>query len=247
VWAARRKPFRLTEQRATDAALFGFKHASISGNNQASLTEASSFVSIARPCVALRWAFVASISHSAYSRESLVLIFEMVVLKIARFVRRFALSSSAVVTVLTGCAVADFIPYSGQQQNWPTQPGSFVNTSYAIPAYISSYPNRPYNVIGYLDATTAPVRRRGVVAFAARRAKELGADAIVVLSQGTEYAGTVTTGNAFTCADKRRAVSPKIGRRSTSQEPMQAKAPESQYQRHHFERIVQSARCFPRK
>jgi hypothetical protein len=99
---------------------------------------------------------------------------------------------------LSGCAIADFTPYSGQQQNWPTQPGSFVNTSYAVPAYISSYPNRPYTVIGYLDATTAPVRRRGVVAFAARRAKELGADAIVVLSQGSEYAGTVSTGNAFT-------------------------------------------------
>jgi hypothetical protein len=29
------------------------------------------------------------------------------------------------------------------------------------------------------------------VAFAARRAKELGGDAIIVLHQGTEYAGTV--------------------------------------------------------
>jgi hypothetical protein len=34
--------------------------------------------------------------------------------------------------------------------------------------------------------------------FAARRAKELGADAIIVLAQGSEYAGTVNTGNAFT-------------------------------------------------
>ena len=55
--------------------------------------------------------------------------------------------------------MTDFTPYSGQQQNWPTQPGSFVNTSYAVPAYISSYPNRSYNVIGCLDATTAPIRR----------------------------------------------------------------------------------------
>ena len=102
------------------------------------------------------------------------------------------------VTLLSGCAIADFTPYSGQQQNWPTQPGSFVNTGYAIPAYISSYPDRPYNVIGYLDATTAPVRRRGVVAFAARRAKELGADAIIVLAEGQEYAGALSTGNAYT-------------------------------------------------
>jgi hypothetical protein len=53
-------------------------------------------------------------------------------------------------------------------------------------------------VIGYLDATTAPIRHRGAVAFAARRAKELGADAIIVLSCGTEYAGTISSGSAFT-------------------------------------------------
>lgn len=63
---------------------------------------------------------------------------------------------------------------------------------------VGSYPNRPYNVIGYLDATTAPIRRRGVVAFAARRAKELGADAIIVLAEGQEYAGAFSTGNAYT-------------------------------------------------
>jgi hypothetical protein len=60
---------------------------------------------------------------------------------------------------------------------------------------------RPYNVIGYLDATTAPIRRRGVVAFSARRAKELGADAIVVLEEGQEYAGSISTGNAYTAGN----------------------------------------------
>jgi hypothetical protein len=99
--------------------------------------------------------------------------------------------------LLSACAIADFEPYSGQQQNWPTSPGTFVNNTYVIPTYFG-YPPRPYNVVGYLDATTAPMRRRGVVAFAARRAKELGADAIIVLSHGTEYAGTISTGSAFT-------------------------------------------------
>jgi hypothetical protein len=59
-------------------------------------------------------------------------------------------------------------------------------------------PQRPFNVIGYLDATTAPIRHRGVVAFAAWRAKELGADAIVALSHGTEHAQTISTCSAFT-------------------------------------------------
>jgi hypothetical protein len=99
--------------------------------------------------------------------------------------------------LLSGCALADFEPYSGQQQNWPTSPGTFVNNTYVIPTYFG-YPPRPYSVIGYLDATTAPIRHRGAVAFAARRAKELGADAIIVLNHGTEYAGTISTGSAFT-------------------------------------------------
>jgi hypothetical protein len=51
---------------------------------------------------------------------------------------------------------------------------------------------------GYLDTTTAQIRHLGIVAFAARRAKELGADAIIVLSHGTEYAGTISTTGAFT-------------------------------------------------
>jgi hypothetical protein len=98
---------------------------------------------------------------------------------------------------LTGCAVADFMPYQGAQQNWPTARGAFVNTQYAVPAYYG-YPPRPYNVLGYLDATTAPIRQRGVVEFAARRAKEIGGDAIIVQSSGRQYAGTYSSGGAFT-------------------------------------------------
>ena len=74
---------------------------------------------------------------------------------------------------------------------------TFVNNTYVAPTYFG-YPPRPYNLIGYLDATTAPIRHRGVVAFATRRAKELGADAIIVLSDGTQYAGAISTGSAFT-------------------------------------------------
>jgi hypothetical protein len=105
---------------------------------------------------------------------------------------------AAVAVVFSSCAIADFTQYSGRQQNWPTQPGAFVATNHLIPAYIHSWPNRPYIVIGYLDATTAPIRRRGVVSFAARRAKELGADAIIVMQQGQEYAGTIGNSSAFT-------------------------------------------------
>jgi hypothetical protein len=125
------------------------------------------------------------IQHAAHLKTKFLLI-------------RLVIAAAIITSLVSGCAIADFTTYSGQQQNWPTQPGSFVATQYAVPAYLHSYPDRPYNVIGYLDATTAPIRQRGVVGFAARRAKELGADAIIVLAQGSEYAGTLTTGNAFT-------------------------------------------------
>jgi len=86
----------------------------------------------------------------------------------------------------------EFSLYTGQQQNWPTQPGSFVNTQFAVPIYVRSYPNRPYNVIGYLEATTTRI----AVTYAAQRAKKLGADAMIVFEEG--YAGSISTGSAFT-------------------------------------------------
>jgi hypothetical protein len=97
--------------------------------------------------------------------------------------------------LLSGCAVADFKPYVGQQQNWPTAPGAIMDTKYAVPVYYGP-PPRPYTVVGYLDASTAPVRRRGVVSFAARRAQEMGADAIIVLNEGSQYVGTISSGTA---------------------------------------------------
>src|SRR6476660_4798889 len=61
--------------------------------------------------------------------------------------------------LLSGCAVADFTPYSGAQQNWPVGSGAFVDNKYAVPVFYGA-PNRPYVVLGYLNAETAPVRSR---------------------------------------------------------------------------------------
>ena len=81
---------------------------------------------------------------------------------------------------LSGCATADFHQYTGAQQNWPTASGAFVTTKYDVPAYYGP-PDRPYIVLGSLDATT----NRGIgqdeasaVQDAARVAKRMGANAI---------------------------------------------------------------------
>jgi hypothetical protein len=62
---------------------------------------------------------------------------------------RLGESNHLVALFLSGCAISDFEPYSGQQQTRPTSPGTFVNTTYVAPTYFG-YPPRPYNVIGYL-------------------------------------------------------------------------------------------------
>jgi hypothetical protein len=100
--------------------------------------------------------------------------------------------------ILEGCAVADFTPYSGAQQNWPVSSGTFVDNKYAVPVFYGA-PNRPYVVLGYLNAETAPVRsRRGaVVAFMARRAQELGGNGLIVLGTNREYVGSASSGSAY--------------------------------------------------
>lgn len=99
------------------------------------------------------------------------------------------------VMLLTGCAMADFTPYSGAQQNWPTSPGTFVDTKYAVPVFYGP-PPKPYRVLGYLSATTAPIRAAGTVEFMARRAGEMGGNGLILISKGSRYAGSYTSANA---------------------------------------------------
>jgi hypothetical protein len=105
--------------------------------------------------------------------------------------RRFILSVTAVTALLSGCSLPEFSMYSGRQQDWPTQPGAFINTQFALPIYVKSYPNRAYNVIGQLEWFT----NRVGVNYVARKAKALGADAMIVM--GEQYAGSTTTGAAL--------------------------------------------------
>ena len=107
--------------------------------------------------------------------------------------------------VLTGCATADFTPYVGEQQKWPTAKGAFVSTinsydrpgrsgtgqQYTLSAYFEP-PNRPYVVLGSVDVDT-PVGRLfegseqvTTLKPAVRVAGQHGADAIIVIAQDVE-------------------------------------------------------------
>lgn len=99
--------------------------------------------------------------------------------------------------ILMGCATADFKPYSGQQQNWPTAQGAFVDLKHKVPIYYG-FPDKPYEVLGILDTRTAPIRGSDAVPHAARQVEALGGDAIIVLSNAKQFVGMFETGSART-------------------------------------------------
>src|SRR5438477_11345738 len=122
------------------------------------------------------------------------------------------LATVCLATALTGCATADFTPYVGEQQRWPTGKGAFVTTinsydgpgrsgtgqQYTLPVYFGP-PNRPYIVLGSVDVDT-PVGRwfegsetTTTLKPAVRVAGQHGADAIVVIAQNVETQGYSTT------------------------------------------------------
>ena len=125
-----------------------------------------------------------------------------------RFPLTIALLAAA---VLSGCATADFTPYVGEQQRWPTAKGAFVTTinsydgpgrsgtgeQYTLPVYFGP-PNRPYVVLGSVDVDT-PVGRLfegseqvTTLKPAVRVAGQHGADAIIVIAQDVETRGYST-------------------------------------------------------
>src|SRR5260370_38508375 len=103
-----------------------------------------------------------------------------------------SLSFFGVCLLVIASASHEFHPYAGQQQKWPTSPGAFVDSQYAVPVYYG-YPAQQYTVIGYLEETSHG-RFSNAVKDAANSAKQLGADAVLVESRGksSEPIGALT-------------------------------------------------------
>jgi hypothetical protein len=97
--------------------------------------------------------------------------------------------------VLCSCSSSDFHPYAGQQQKWPTSPGTFMDSQYDVPVYYG-YPPRPYTVLGMMEETSHG-RHSNAVSDAAEEAKKIGGDAVLVQSHGSasEPAAAFTTGS----------------------------------------------------
>src|SRR5205823_540608 len=121
----------------------------------------------------------------------------------------FRVASICLAAALTGCATADFTPYVGEQQKWPTSSGAFVQTVeaghgpmaeggvYKLPVYFGP-PNRPYRVIGSIDAESGNLAmwQSGKIESlrpAVKEAAQHGADAVIVLAQDVETRGYSTS------------------------------------------------------
>ncbi len=95
-----------------------------------------------------------------------------------------------ILAIAVGCtSVSSFRPYVGTQLDWPTAAGAFVEPgTNGIPIY-TTWPDRPYHVLGEFTMTGDILR-----GTARQICKRHGGDALVMQNLGTLYAGTVHGG-----------------------------------------------------
>lgn len=99
--------------------------------------------------------------------------------------------------LLTGCYTMKYLPYTGDQQTWPTATGSFMQTNAAVPVYYG-LPPKPYRYLAqiHVNAESSSV---DAVSVAAAEARKQGAHAVLILSEGQRYGGSVgaSSGTAY--------------------------------------------------
>lgn len=105
-----------------------------------------------------------------------------------------ALVLSTAILTLSGCAIARFTEYAGQQQHWPLAQGSFVSKKDGILIY-RGLPDRPYILLGEVVIDQYPEFMDGAIAHAAHVHK---ADGAMIVSKEQVNGGLYTTGGGGT-------------------------------------------------
>jgi hypothetical protein len=95
-----------------------------------------------------------------------------------------------------GCANVEYTAYSGAQQKWPVASGSFVQNRFDLPVYFGP-PDKPYMVLGYMETESAPLSiwetgKNESIKPAVKEAINHGADAVILLADGTNATGSTT-------------------------------------------------------
>jgi hypothetical protein len=99
--------------------------------------------------------------------------------------KRLAITLLGTLAILsvTGCVEMTFAKYEGQQKAWPTG-SSFSDQVYALPVF-RGWPEKPYDILGYVEFNNPNVEwNRGDVEQAAKKAKQMGGDAMLMVPKG---------------------------------------------------------------
>lgn len=106
----------------------------------------------------------------------------------------YSIILSLALCAISGCAIATYTEYAGQQQRWPIAQGSFVSKKDGILIY-RGLPDRPYILLGEVVIDQYPQFMDGAIAHAAHVHK---ADAAMIVSKQVVNGGLYTTGGGGT-------------------------------------------------
>jgi hypothetical protein len=92
-----------------------------------------------------------------------------------------SLFGSLLILTLCGCEQMKFAQYNGQTKTWPTG-SSFTDKVYDLPVF-RGWPEKPYDVLGYVEFSNPNIDwNEGDIKQAARKAKTMGGDALLILN-----------------------------------------------------------------
>jgi hypothetical protein len=112
-----------------------------------------------------------------------------------------------------GCATAVVRPYVGEQQNWPVASGGIVSTRYQLPVF-TTLPPAPYDIIAELriDSLLYAQPEEGHLPMLVKKAKELGADALVFVEGQIFFAASYGTRSGGDAAGGQQANLTQVNR-----------------------------------
>jgi hypothetical protein len=110
-----------------------------------------------------------------------------------------------ILIVLTACGGMSFARYEGEARAWPTG-SSFADKVFDVPVY-RGWPERAYDVVGFIQFDNPNVDwNQGDTQFAARKAKESGGDALILMPKGADPSPTAAAARKQLGIDGSRTV-----------------------------------------
>ena len=93
---------------------------------------------------------------------------------------------------LTGCEGMRFSKYDGPETTWPTG-SAFTDKIFDVPVY-RGWPEKAYDILGYVEFANSNIDwNQGDMKQAARKAREAGGDAVILMPKGDVHSPTSAT------------------------------------------------------